>query len=304
MAGARRCNGFPVVILLMLLPALAGCDAGDTPDLIHDEGEKMSAQPTGKQIVEQLLSTQSGLALCWLGNDSWLIRGQGRLIAFDLDLMESGDRLQKPLVSAEELASSLSAVFFTHEHGDHFNDRTAAVLASKSTCLFVVPANCVRKAKSLGIPDDRLVIARPGQAFDLLGLSVRPMHAYHGHRHQTVHHGANLDDCGYLLTISGKTLFQPGDSVLTQKHLDLEDVDVLFVSPTSHNMAVRPASMLIEALRPRWIFPQHFDTYKKTPENDFWTVGHPDELRAALEADLQKRYHKLRQGEVFTIAGN
>ena len=68
-------------------------------------------------------------------------------------------------------------------------------------------------------------------------------------------------------------------------------------------MAVRPAALLIKTLRPGWIFPQHFDTYTTTPANDFWTVGRPDELREALDADLQERYHKLRQGEVFTIEG-
>ncbi len=261
----------------------------------------MSTQSTGETILEKLLSIQSGLGVCWLGNDGWLIRGQQRLIAFDPDLREPPSRLRKSPVSAEELASSLDAVFISHRHGDHFDPWTAAILAAKSNCIFVVPANSVDRAKSAGVSDDRIVISRPRESFELLGLEVQPTRAFHGARNQTVFTRANLDDCGYLLTIAGMRLFQPGDSVLTEDHLALADIDVLFVSPTSHNMHIRPASLLIETLQPRWIFPQHFDTYASSPDNDFWTAGYPDELRDALPPKLQQRFHKLNQGEVFTI---
>ncbi len=263
----------------------------------------MNTRSTSESILAQLLSIQSGMGFCWLGNDGWLIRGQELLIAFDPDLREPPSRLRKSPVSAEEMAPSLDAVFISHRHGDHFDPYTAAILAKKSTCIFVVPANSVDRAQSAGVPDDRIVVSRPRENFELLGLAVQPTRAYHGARHQTVFTRANLDDCGYLLTIAGFRLFQPGDSVLTEDHLALAEIDILFVSPTSHNMHVRPASLLIETLRPHWIFPQHFDTYASTPDNDFWTVGHPDELREALSPEMQQRYHKLGQGDVFIIEG-
>ena len=260
----------------------------------------MTSKPSDPPVLNQFLSSPPGLAVCWLGNDGWIIRGQGRLIAFDLDL-ESGMRLGKPPVSTEELAPALEALFISHEHGDHFNDATAAILARQSRCLFVLPANCIEKAQRLGIPDARRVIARPRQPLNVLGITVRPMRAFHGHHHQSVYHDANLDDCGYLLTLDGRTLLQPGDSVLTQDHLDVKSVDILFVSPTAHNMHIQPALHLIHALRPGWIFPQHFETYRVTQENAFWTVGYPDELRAALPDDLRRHYYKLDQGQVFRI---
>ena len=263
----------------------------------------MNTRSTSETILDQLLSIQSGLGFCWLGNDGWLIRSRQRLIAFDPDLRVPPSRLQKSPVSAEEMAPSLDVVFISHRHGDHFQPETAAILAAKSKCIFVVPANSVDRAKSAGVPDDRIVLSRPREKFDLMGMEVLPTRAFHGARDQTVFTRANLDDCGYLLTIDGFRLFQPGDSVLTEDHLALADIDILFVSPTSHNMHIRPASLLIETLRPRWIFPQHFDTYPSTPDNDFWTVGYPDELRGSLPPELQHRFHKLNHGEVFIIEG-
>jgi L-ascorbate metabolism protein UlaG (beta-lactamase superfamily) len=250
-------------------------------------------------ILEELTATD-GLSFCWLGNLSWLIHTEGRLIAFDLDL-DHDLRLAPSPVPTEELAPALDVLFITHEHGDHFNARTGHILAETSDCRFVVPASCEAKAQEVGIPATHSTIARPRHPFDLPGIRVEPIRALHGDRHQAVYRHANLDDCGYVLTMAGKRLLQPGDSVLLQDHLQLEEIDILFVSPTDHNMHIEPATTLIETLRPAHIFPQHFGTYEQTEENSYWTRGYPDELRSALDPTLQTRYHKLNQGEVFTI---
>ena len=211
--------------------------------------------------------------------------------------------MASPVVTAQEVAEVVDVVFITHEHGDHFQEETVRIVGERSGCLFVVPANCVAKAKSAGIPEGRLVVARPGAMLDVKGLKVEALHAFHGYRGQTVYRGANAEDCGYGVTMAGRRLVQPGDSLLTQEQMELKDVDVLFVSPTVHNMEVDPAARWIRALCPGWIFPQHFGTYRTTKENDFWTVGFPDELGAALDGELRARYHKLRQGEVFWVEG-
>jgi L-ascorbate metabolism protein UlaG (beta-lactamase superfamily) len=113
--------------------------------------------------------------------------------------------------------------------------------------------------------------------------------------------GANLSDCGYLLTIDGVKFLQPGDSVLLHEHLELVGVDVLFVSPTVHNMHIDRSAALINALEPRYIFPQHFGTYVEHDDNRFWTKGYPDELKTVLPREMRQRFKKLEQGEVFVV---
>lgn len=250
--------------------------------------------------LERLLSVKSGVAVCWLGNLSWLIGTESRLIAFDLEL-DWELRLQKSPIPTEEIAPVLDIHFITHEHGDHFSDITSGILAEKSDCLFVIPVNCVARARRLGIAQARVHVARPGEPFDLAGVHVEPLRALHGHHYASVYRHANLDDCGYLFTIGGKRFLQPGDSVLLQEHLELKGVEVLFVSPTAHNMHIHQAALLINALEPEYIFPQHFDTYVEDADNRFWTKGYPDELNAALSKSLQARFHRLEQGEVFII---
>lgn len=250
-------------------------------------------------IIREMRSGSS-FSVCWLGNLSWLVQAPDRLIAFDLDL-DLDLRLEPSPISAAEIAPDLDVHFITHGHGDHFNPTTSKVLATESNCLFAVPANCEQKALDIGVPEQRLRMARPGQPFRLPGIEVEPLRALHGDRKFAVYRHANLDDCGYLLTMGGKRILQPGDTVLLQEHLELTEVDVLFVSPTVHNMFVDRSAILINTLEPDHIFPQHFGTYRQREDNLFWTKGYPDEVRTLLPASLQERYHILKQGEVFPI---
>lgn len=251
--------------------------------------------------VGEIHTAAGQLALCWTGNAGWLMGTGGLLIGIDLDLRPDGSRLAEPAISAEDVAPRLSALFVTHGHGDHFNPHTCRVLAQKSGCLFVLPANCTDAAAEMGIPDRRIRVAAPRRLFELLGIHVAPQRAIHGRRDFTVYQGANLDDCGYLLTIGGKKVFHPGDSVLLADHLELGHLDVLFISPTEHNMHIERAAFLIESLQPEHVFPQHYGTYRITDENRFWTQGYPDELEAALSETMRARYHKLDEGAVFVV---
>jgi len=252
------------------------------------------------------MSTKEGIALCWLGNLSWLIYtaspsgGDGLLVATDLDLDREG-RIQPSPIPTTEIVPVLDVHLITHGHEDHFSSPTCAILVERSACTFVVPASCADKARGLGIPESRLHITRPGETFDLRALHVEPQRALHGHWHGSVYRHASMEDCGYLFTLGGKRFLQPGDTVLLHDHLELSGVDVLFCSPTDHNMHVERSTVLINALAPEHILPQHFGTYVETDANRYWTKGYPDELKWVLPRRMQERFHKLAQGEVFAI---
>ena len=151
------------------------------------------------------------------------------------------------------------------------------------------------------------MVPEPGKPFEIKGVRVEPIHAIHGNQEFTVltrepdFIESIRQNCGYVLNIGGKRFLHPGDSVLTEEHLGLKNIDVLFVSPTVHNMHVDRSMILINRLQPEYIFPQHFGTYIQTDANAFWTRGYPDELKERLSGELQKRYHKLAQGEKFDI---
>lgn len=130
------------------------------------------------QILQELLAVKDGIGVCWVGNAGWLLRAEGKLIAFDLDL-DRASRLQPSPIPTEDIAPALDVSFVTHGHGDHFGGPTSRILAERSSCTFVIPANWVERAATCGIPEARVTVARPRQPLEVAGISVEPQRALH-----------------------------------------------------------------------------------------------------------------------------
>lgn len=255
-----------------------------------------------RRIIDEIKAHDKGVAVWWTGHNGWLIKYNDVLIGTDLAL-ESDERSKESPISAKELADELDFSFISHEHGDHFGRETSKILSENGHCTFIMPANCTDIAtKELQIPKDRIKAATPRSPFTIGDLSVEPLRAIHGNPKFAVFYDANLEDCGYFITIGGKTFLQMGDSVLLEDHLFIkEKVDVLFFSPTEHNTHIDPSVMLINELEPNYIFPQHRNTFEVTPENRYWTTGYPYEVKLRLSKSLQERYHVLEIGDKLVI---
>lgn len=256
--------------------------------------------------LDQIRSHQNGIAIWWMGNAGWLIKSGGLLIGTDLTL-DNDDKVQPPPVTASEIAPDLDVLFVTHHHSDHCNPQTIRELLRTGKCTFVLPSPCLKELGNIQIPPNRLIVPEPLHPFVVKGVRVEPIHAIHGNQEFTVltREPDFVDkiahNCGYVFEIAGKRFLEPGDSVLTEEHLSLRNIDVLFVSPTVHNMYLDRSTILINHLEPAYIFAQHFGTYNEVEDELFWRRGYPDELKLHLTPELQRRYHKLPQGQMFEI---
>jgi len=240
---------------------------------------------------------QRGVGLVWLGNAGWVINLGGVIFCTDLDLHSPG-RVPLPAnVDVLELARHIRIAFVTHAHGDHFNEETGGMLAEHSACRFVLPKSCVRTAAEIGLPGDRMTVVAPGMDYALPGLNVHTVRAVHGHLGGSIYSGANFEDCGYIFEGRGLRIYQPGDTVLLEEHFTMRGIDLAFVSPTEHNMHIESAARYLSLLAPRYIFPQHYDSYEVTDDNAFWTRGFADELYGRLPAELRAGFVRARQGQ-------
>ena len=269
-----------VCILLLLLPTGTFCQ--DVP------------------LIEEIRAHSEGIGVWWVGHNGWLIKSGDLLISTDI-LLEYDKRIAPPPISAEELAPELDISFITHAHRDHFNRGTSSILSDTSNCIFVMPESCLRVAEELEIPADRIRVAKPREAFEINGVKVNPLRAIHGNANFAIYHDANLQDTGYLITVDGTTFLQPGDSYLLEDHLFLENVDVLFFSPTEHNTYIDRSVIMINTLNPKFIFPQHHGTVRVDESTRFWAKGYPAEVKIRLSQPLKDRYYILQQGEKVEI---
>ena len=260
----------------------------------------LNARAQEVTLIDQIKAHSDGIGLWWAGHNGWLIKSEGLLISTDI-LLDYDKRINPPPISAEELATELDITFITHAHRDHFNRSTSKVLLEQSNCIFVMPESCLAAAKELGIPSERIRIAKPREPFEIKGIQVTPIRAIHGNANFAIYHQANLQDCGYLIDIEGTTFLQPGDSYLLEDHLFLEHVDVLFFSPTEHNMYIDRSVILINTLNPDYILPQHHSTVEVNESTRFWAKGYPEEVKLRLSKPLQQRYYILKEGQKVKI---
>jgi len=249
-----------------------------------------------KRMIDDIKKHREGMAVWWAGHNSWIIKSGDLVVATDLYL-ENDTRIAPAPITPEELASEIDISFVTHGHGDHFNEYTSRILLEKSSCIFVLPESCLPVARKLKIPDNRIVVAKPRESFEVKGVKVAALRAIHGNANFAVYYEANLQDCGYVITIGGKTFLQPGDSYLLEDHLFLKKVNVLFFSPTEHNMYIDRSVILINTLSPDFIFPQHHSTIAVDEGNRFWAKGYPDEVKIRLSQPLKDRYFILKPGD-------
>jgi len=248
------------------------------------------------RMIDDIRKHADGTAVWWAGHNSWIIKSGDLVVSTDLYL-ENGTRIAQSPITPEEIATEIDISFVTHAHGDHFNEYTSRILLEKSSCIFVMPESCLPVARKLKIPDSRIFVARPRESFEVKGVKVNALRAIHGNANFAIYYEANLLDCGYVMTIGGKTFLQPGDSYLLEDHLFVKKVNVLFFSPTEHNMYIDRSLFLINALEPDYIFPQHHSTIAVNEGNRFWAKGYPDEVKIRLAQSLKDRYHILKPGD-------
>jgi len=251
-----------------------------------------------KKMIDDIRSHQSGIGVWWAGHNSWIVKAGDLVVTTDLYL-ENSMRLSPAPITPEEIASEVDISFVTHAHGDHFNEYTSRILLEKSSCVFVMPESCLPVARKLKIPDHRIVVAKPRESFNVKGVKVSAIRAIHGNANFAIYYDANLQDCGYVFTVGGKNFLQPGDSYLLEDHLFLKDINVLFFSPTEHNMYIDRSLFLINTLDPDYIFPQHHSTIAYDEKNNyrFWAKGYPEEVKIRLSQPLREKYHILKPGE-------
>ena len=145
------------------------------------------------------------------------------------------------------------AILVTHSHYDHFEIATIERLQKPGTVVLcdktsaeAFEHNCVTMLpRAISMPVD--------------GVTVRAVAAYNTSEGHTDFHPQAREDCGYLITLGGTTIYVAGDTEDNDDVLALKDVDVAFLPVNQpYTMTVNQAARVVEALKPKLFYPYHY----------------------------------------------
>ncbi len=173
-----------------------------------------------------------------LGQAGFALRSPDVLLLIDPFLTPRPDRVADPVIDPRGLRG-VTAVLATHEHGDHLDLPTWAVIAEASPAArFVVPAPLVLLVTATGIPGDRVIGARVGATLELGSARATPVPARHAVH---VEDGYSLGDrdpqgprfVGYVVELDGVRLYHGGDTLAHPAIIDA-------VAPQRPDIALLP----------------------------------------------------------------
>lgn len=145
-------------------------------------------------------------------------------------------------------------ILVTHNHGDHYN-RNALNGLTNATTVLVVSSNVYASLVSAGSPlTNRSVRLLNGQSTTQLGVQVEAVPASNGN------HPLGAGN-GYIVTLGGTRIYISGDTSSAIDRSRITDIDVALVCcDGQYNMGPPEAAQMVRALRPKVVYPYHYNT--------------------------------------------
>ena len=282
--------------LELIQPLLSG------PDLLRD--------------IQEADPGEGRVAIWWLGQSGYAIKGNGRVVWIDLYLSEhltvKYAATDKPHVRMTAVPlrggeiTDARLVLASHKHSDHLDPATLPDLfAASPEARLLLPKSLVDYVVGLGLPRERLIPADAGDRLEIDGVVIEPIPSAHEGFDRT--DGGGYPYLGFLIRFGPITLYHSGDTIPYDglaERLIAAGVDVAFLPINGRdarrkalgvpgNMTIDEAVDLLARVRPKLAIPHHYDMFT------FNTANVADFERAMEERIPDQRFRVLRCGERF-----
>ena len=144
-------------------------------------------------------------------------------------------------------------VLVTHSHYDHLELSTIEQLQTPQTIVVC------DKSSADAFEHDCITMLPGATSQPVDGVTVKAVAAYNISEGHTDFHPQSREDCGYLITLGGTTIYVAGDTEDNDDVLALEGVDVAFLPVNQpYTMTVSQAARVVKALKPQIFYPYHY----------------------------------------------
>jgi L-ascorbate metabolism protein UlaG (beta-lactamase superfamily) len=219
--------------------------------------------------IGQQAAPSGSVAIWWLGQNSYVLRGAGMTIMVDPFFSRPGDpgryvHAEAP-IRADELRPD--AVFCTHDHSDHTDPPFLAALAEHSAATrFLGPPESARRIVETGLALNRVTPLEEGETLKIGAVSVevvlskRPEVSDVGH-------------FGYVFDFAGPRVYNTGDimrgvirepSLIEPLHMAAPHVALITTSPTEEEFPdFAEAAELARTIGARVAIPAHYGCFAR-----------------------------------------
>lgn len=213
------------------------------------------------------------IAFWWMGQESFIFKGAGKVVYIDPYLDPSPARQTPPALRPDEVTNA-DLILCTHDHGDHV-DRSAlpGILRASPRAILMVSRVVAHRLIGEGYPADRVVGIDDGETREIAGVTVSAIRAAHEFFDRDEKLG--YPHLGYVVRLNGASLFHAGDGVPWEglvAALRARRPDAIFVPINGRdaeryrrhcigNFTFQEAVDLVGALHPALAVPMHYDMF-------------------------------------------
>jgi len=152
-----------------------------------------------------VFSKKEGSHFALIHSTSYLFSTNGFSWGMDLAFRYAYDLAETPTKTGEIL-KEMKLMVLTHEHRDHFEERTLSQLAKNDT-VFLVPDFLDHRLADLGVEKEKRILAHPGVLVTIGPLTFLPFLSCHFRPN-----GNGVEEYGYFVTSPGApSMVFPGD---------------------------------------------------------------------------------------------
>ncbi len=167
-------------------------------------------------------------------------------------------------------------ILVTHSHYDHLELATIEKLQKPQTVIMC------DKTSAESFEHDCVTMLPRSFSAPVDGVVVHATHAYNITEGHTDFHPQAREDCGYLITLGGTTIYVAGDTEDNDHVLALKGVDVAFLPVNQpYTMTVAQAARVVKALQPKIFYPYHYGQVEQ--------VTDLEALKAEVEGVVEMR---------------
>ena len=271
------------------------------------ESRKPTIQQQRAEAVRRFPVTWAGMVAEWhqpgAQDCAWLMYSANYLlrtggVRWAIDPLRLERRL--PAAPARDYVrdlADLSFVLLTHRHSDHLDIPLIRSLAHLPVT-WVIPRTIRKQVMDqCGIPESRIIVPRPMQAIELLGIRLTPFEGLHWEKEPDTGSGQRrgVPAMGYLVECNGKRWLFPGDTrdYDASRLPSLGPVDTLFAHVwLGRGCASQERPVLLDAfgrfcldLQPRRVVLSHLREFGRVID-EYWDLRHA-ELAASVLQELR-----------------